>query len=120
MAGSSPAMTAGAGEKKKPRLSAGLSLLSLTSELAVLIGVHGFSALTAARILLLLAGLLATALLLLAGLLPRVLVLLARALVWVAHIRISLVERSRYQREPIRLVAREHRFRRDHCAAKPW
>jgi len=98
MAGSSPAMTAGAGEKKKPRLSAGLSLLSLTSELAVLIGVHGFSALTTARILLLLAGLLATALLLLAGLLatallllagllPRVLVLLARVLVWVAHIR---------------------------------
>jgi hypothetical protein len=48
-----------------------------------------------ARILLLLAGLLAAALLLLLiGLLTRFLVLLARILVLVAHSGISLVERS--------------------------
>jgi hypothetical protein len=59
------------------------------------------------------------ALLLLAGLLTRVLVLLARVLVRVAHLRISLVERSPDQRKGFPLVAREHRFRRDDCAAKP-
>jgi hypothetical protein len=48
--------------------------------------VAGFLVLPAARILLLLAGLLTTALLLLAGLLTRVLVLLTR-LVLVAHFR---------------------------------
>jgi hypothetical protein len=47
-----------------------------------------------ARILLLLAGLLAAALLLLIGLLTRFLVLLARVLVLVAHSGISLVEHS--------------------------
>ena len=74
---------------EKPRLSAGPSLYSqLTSELAILIGVSQWLfALTTARILLLLAGLLAATLLLLAGLLTRVLVLLARVLVWVGHIR---------------------------------
>jgi hypothetical protein len=46
------------------------------------------------RILLLLAGLLATALLL-TGLLARILVLLA-GLVLIGHLKISLVERSRY------------------------
>jgi ABC-type Fe3+-siderophore transport system permease subunit len=48
-------------------------------------GLVGFLALTAARILLLLAGLLTTALLLLTGLLTRVLVLLARFLGRVVH-----------------------------------
>src|SRR4029079_3564287 len=56
----SPAMTPSARTKDRtketPRLSAGPSLLSLTSELAVLIGaLHGLLALAAARILLLLA-----------------------------------------------------------------
>jgi hypothetical protein len=55
-----------------------------------LIGI-GFLPLTA-RILLLLAGLLAAALLLLTGLLTRVLVLLARVLVLVSHRAISVVE----------------------------
>jgi len=74
-------------DQEKARLSTGLSLHSLTSELAVLIGIlHGFLTLTAARILLLLTGLLAATLLLLAGLLTRVLVLLARILVLVAHV----------------------------------
>jgi hypothetical protein len=45
-------------------------------------------ALAAARILLLLAGLLTAALLLLTGLLTRVLVLLARVLIRIAHVRI--------------------------------
>jgi hypothetical protein len=76
------------GKGKAPPFGRAFPPLSLTSELAILIGVvHGFLALTAARILLLLTGLLTTALLLLAGLLTRVLVLLARVLVWVAHIR---------------------------------
>jgi hypothetical protein len=67
-------------------LRQGLSLLSLAFELAILTGVlRGFLALTTARILLLLTGLLTTALLLLAGLLTRVLVLPARVLVWIAH-----------------------------------
>ena len=75
------------GKGKAPPFGRAFPPLSLTSELAILIGVvHGFLALTAARILLLLTGLLTTALLL-AGLLTRVLVLLARVLVWVAHIR---------------------------------
>jgi hypothetical protein len=48
----------------------------------------------AARILLLLAGLVATALLLLIGFLAGLLVLLARVLVLVAHSGISLFEHS--------------------------
>jgi hypothetical protein len=67
-------------------------LLSLQSELAILIGALtrvGFLALTA-RILLLLAWLLAAALLL-TGLLARVLVLLTRVLILSAHSGISLV-----------------------------
>jgi hypothetical protein len=77
----------------------GPSLLTLSFELAVHIGVlAGFLALTAARILLLLARLLTTALLL-ARLLTRVLVLLARFLGRIIHFGISLVERSRGQRK---------------------
>jgi hypothetical protein len=67
-------------------------LLSLQSELAILIGHStriGLLALTA-RILLLLAGLLAAALLL-TGLLARALVLLTRVLILSAHSGISLV-----------------------------
>jgi hypothetical protein len=81
-------------QKKRPALRRDLSLLSLQSELAILIG-HltriGFllAALTA-RILLLLAGLL-TATLLLTGLLARVLILLTRVLILSAHSGISLV-----------------------------
>jgi hypothetical protein len=81
-------------QKKRPALRRDLSLLSLQSELAILIG-HltriGFllAALTA-RILLLLAGLL-TATLLLTGLLARALVLLTRVLILSAHSGISLV-----------------------------
>jgi len=70
----------------------GAFLTCASFELAVHIRVlAGFLALTAARILLLLTGLLTTALLLLAGLLARVLVLLTRLLVLVAHSGISLV-----------------------------
>jgi hypothetical protein len=67
-------------------------LLSLQSELAILIGHStriGLLALTA-RILVLLAGLLAAALLL-TGLLARALVLLTRVLILSAHSGISLV-----------------------------
>jgi hypothetical protein len=64
----------------------------MTFELAVLIRhLAGSLALTAARILLLLTGLLTAALLLLAWLLTRVLVLLARFLGRIAHSGISLV-----------------------------
>jgi hypothetical protein len=91
---------AGVSQKEKPRLSVGPSLLTLTFELAVHIGVlGGFLALTAARILLLLAGFLTTALLLLARLLTGVLVLLARFLGRIIHLGISLVERSWGQRK---------------------
>jgi hypothetical protein len=78
--------------RKVPPLG-GTSLALTQSELAILIG-HatriGFLALTA-RILLLLAGLLAAALLLLTGLLARILVLLTRVLILSAHSGISLV-----------------------------
>jgi len=61
--------------------------------LAVLLGaLHGFFALTAARILLLLTWLLAAALLLLAGLLTGLLILLARVRVLGAHLGISFAE----------------------------
>jgi hypothetical protein len=66
-------------QRKSPAFRQGLPYSRFTFELAIHIGVLGrFLALTAARILLLLTGLLTTALLLLAGLLTRVLVLLAR------------------------------------------
>jgi hypothetical protein len=79
--------------KRKSRLAAGPFLLSLQSELAILIGHStriGLLALTA-RILLLLAGLLTATLLLLTGLLARVLILLTRVLILSAHSGISLV-----------------------------
>jgi hypothetical protein len=79
-------------QKKSPAFRRDLPLLSLQCELAILIGVLtriGFLALTA-RILLLLAGLLAAALLL-TGLLARVLVLLTRVLILSAHSGISVV-----------------------------
>ena len=81
--------------KRKVPPSGGTFLYVLISTLAsallaVLIGI-GFLPLTA-RILLLLAGLLAAALLLLTGLLTRVLVLLARVLVLISHRAISVVE----------------------------
>ena len=69
-------------QKEKPRLSAGPFSDSRVNLLTVLIGI-GFLPLTA-RVLLLLAGLLAAALLL-TGLLTRVLVLLARVLVLISH-----------------------------------
>jgi hypothetical protein len=82
--------------KRKIPPSGGTFLLSPgpAAELAILVGVIlvGVLALTV-RILLLLAGLLATALLL-TGLLARILVLLA-GLVLIGHLKISLVERSR-------------------------
>jgi hypothetical protein len=77
-------------QKKSPAFRRDLPLHSRISLLAVLIGI-GFLPLTA-RILLLLAGLLAAALLLLTGLLTRVLVLLARVLVLISHRAISVVE----------------------------
>jgi hypothetical protein len=83
-------------------------LLSLQSELAILIG-HltriWLLALTA-RILLLLAGLLSAALLLLAGLLARFLVLLTRVLILSGHSEISLFRLSQIQRLRGSLVAR--------------
>jgi hypothetical protein len=60
-------------------------LLSSGSELAAALVLLTGALARTARILLLLAGLLATALLLLAGLLTRVLILLARVLVLVGH-----------------------------------
>src|SRR4051812_1649719 len=106
--------------KGKPRLSTGTSLRGFTSGLAVHIGVlTGSIVLTAARILLLLTRLLTSALLLLAGLLTRVLVLLARFLGRVVHSGMSVFERGRSQPNVRALVARERRFRRDDCAAKP-
>jgi hypothetical protein len=79
-------------QKERSRLPAGPFLALTQSELAILTGVLtriGFLALTA-RILLLLAGLLA-ATLLLTGLLARILVLLTRVLILSAHSEISLV-----------------------------
>ena len=75
-------------QKEKPRLSAGPSVTRSPIRLAILTGdllslTVGVRLLTA-RILLLLAGLLAAALLL-TGLLTRVLVLLARVLVLISH-----------------------------------
>ena len=73
--------------KQGPAFRQGPRYTCLLFELAVLFGfLHGFLALTAARILLLLTGLLTATLLLLAGLLARGLVLLARRLVLVAHV----------------------------------
>ena len=82
--GSRPEVRSGKPHKRKsPAFRRDLPLHSRISLLAVLIGI-GFLPLTA-RILLLLAGLLAAALLLLTGLLTRVLVLLARVLVLIGH-----------------------------------
>jgi hypothetical protein len=72
-------------------------------DLATLIGVLALTA----RILLLLAGLLAAALLL-AGLLARVLGLLARVLILSAHSGISLARGSLRQPSILPLVAKEH------------
>jgi hypothetical protein len=74
----------GAPHNRKAPPFGGAFLLSLGSgdELAILLRIGSLA--LAARILLLLSGLLATTLLL-AGLLPRVLVLLARVLVLVRH-----------------------------------
>jgi O-antigen ligase len=77
--------------KKGPALRARPSWLNSCSELAILIGLATLIRFLGRTIwiLLLLAGLLASALLL-AGLLTRVLVLLARVLVLVAHSGISV------------------------------
>jgi hypothetical protein len=69
-----------------------------------------------ARLLLLLARLLAAALLL-AGLLTRVLVLLARVLVRVAHSESPLLNATGRQRANPAAVSTELRFRGDHCVA---
>jgi hypothetical protein len=100
-----------------------LLILLAQSGLAILVGLLALTV----RILLLLAGLLATALLLtglltrVLVLLTRVLVLLARVLILVAH-RVSPLLASMEAGDNARAsagVAREHRFRRDHCMAKP-
>jgi hypothetical protein len=88
-------------QRKSPAFRQGLPYSRFTFELSV--HIRGVTRLLAvpftlvARILLLLTGLL-TAALLLAGLLTRVLILLARFLVRVAHLMISLVQRSPGQR----------------------
>jgi hypothetical protein len=75
--------------------------------------------LTAAWILLLLAGLLATALLL-AGLLTWVLVLLTRLLILIAHSgNLPGLNVAGINGRAPSSVAMEHLFRWDHCAAKP-
>src|SRR6185369_11985106 len=107
--------------KKKPRLAAGPSATHSPIRLAILTGdllslTVGVRLLTA-RVLLLLAGLLAAALLL-TGLLTRVLVLLAR-IVLIGHRKSPLVRRSWGQRCAGAFVAREHGFRCDHSAAGP-
>jgi hypothetical protein len=71
----------------------------------------------AARILLLLAGLLATAPLL-AGLLTGVLILLTRGLILLARIWVLLLTQRRDNLQSPGPVARETRFRRDHCVAE--
>jgi len=98
--------------------SAGLSSLSLQLELATLIGVLALTA----RILLLLAGLLAAALLL-AGLLTRVLGLLTRVLILSAHSAISLARGSLAQPSNLPLVAKERCSRVIipwHRSGAPW
>ena len=70
-------------KRKAPPFGGTFLYSRISPRLAVLTGI-GFLPLTA-RILLLLAGLLAAALLLLTGLLTRVLVLLARVLVLISH-----------------------------------
>src|SRR5437868_15403296 len=110
-------------QKKSPTFRRGLLLLTHQSGLAVLIRhllplTVGIRLLTA-RILLLLARLLAATLLLLTGLLARVLVLLTRV-VLIGHWGISVVDHSRGKRRGMAFVARERRFRCDHCAAKAW
>src|SRR5206468_8242635 len=109
--------------KEKPRLSAGPSFTHSPVRLTVLIRhllplTVGIRLLTA-RILLLLARLLAATLLLLTGLLARVLVLLTRV-VLIGHWGISVVDHSRGKRRGMAFVARERRFRCDHSAAGPW
>ena len=109
--------------KEKPRLSAGPSFTQPPVRLTVLIRhllplTVGVRLLTA-QILLLLARLLAATLLLLTGLLARVLVLLTRV-VLIGHWGISVVDHSRGKRSGMAFVARERRFRCDHCAAKAW
>ncbi|WP_240537254.1 hypothetical protein [Bradyrhizobium elkanii] len=86
------------------------------SELALRIGLLALPA----RILLLLAGLLAAALLLLAGLLTGVLVGLARILIWVAHSAtpFAVIKLGTTRTSQARLLG-EQGFRRDHCKARP-
>ena len=104
----------------------GTFLLSLNSGAGLAVGLLAgvrFLALTA-RILLLLAGLLAAALLL-AGLLTRILILLAgfltRVLILLARILSSgspIVRSNRRQPAEPAFVSAEPRFRWDHCVAE--
>src|SRR5439155_3650027 len=120
----SPAAMAGVtrSQKKSPTFRRGLLLLTHQSGLAVLIrhllpltvGIR----LHTARILLLLARLLAATLLLLSGLLARVLVLLARV-VLIGHWGSPLLTIAGINRETPQFVARERRFRCDHSTAGP-
>jgi hypothetical protein len=102
-------------KRKVPPFRLDLPLLSLQSELAILIG-HltriGFLSLTAG-ILLLLAGLLPAALLL-----ARVLVLLTRVLFLSAHSEVSLCLTSARENGPASLrLPGEHQFLRGHSVA---
>src|SRR5882672_11757064 len=112
--GSSPGVTAEIKRKAPPCGGAFLALACFRLELAISLR-SGILVLTA-RVLLLLARLLAAALLL-AGLLARVLILLARVLVGVAHSESPLLNATARQRANPALVSQELRFHRDHCVA---
>src|ERR1700730_13585599 len=108
------ASTASPKRKAPPCGGAILALAQFRFELAISLRT-GILALTA-RVLLLLARLLAAALLL-AGLLARVLILLARVLVRVAHSGSPLLNATARQQANPGLVSEELRFHRDHCVA---